>query len=576
MAINYPLRFIVQAVDKSTGSLARINARMAKLTEPIRVPLRKLSNAFTAFSQEAGLPDLVDRFKGVGGSVKSVAQEAESLGKKLAGVTLLAGGLAFGLIHSSVEAGDKLGEVSQRLGLTATAFAKYRFSAAQADVEDEQFISGMDRLNRSLGELHAGGGPLLGFLNKVSPTLARQVRGTKSTEEAVGLLTKSFTKVQDPARRAAFAAAVFGKGNAQMGQWLGQGTAALEAQGDRFLVLAGNQDEFARRSGDADNAMRETQVALLGLRNTAVAGFLPAVSAISTALADFLAKNREGLARWAENTGAAITAWVKGGGLERLGASLSRIATTIGALVDRLGGLEGVAKIVAVAMSAKLAVSVGGLIVSLGQLGGSLATVAIRLGSLLFGPVVAAIGTFVTALMAGTPVVGAFNAVLAANPIGLVILAIAALAGAVYLIYKNWGPISGFFSNIWQTVSDTTVQYWGAIRTFFSGLWDDITGFFTRAWERIKPIVDVMMKVAALSPIGLAVDAGKAAADWWQGRDQTGGGAAAALPSAAMAGGGGETRVVVDFNGMPRGARVTSAGGDAPVDLAVGYSMLGP
>jgi hypothetical protein len=578
MAIKYPLSLVVQVTDKATGSLAGINAKIGKLTQPIRVPLRRLGNSLTAFSKEAGLPVLVDRFKGVGSSVKSVAQEAESLGKKLAGVTLLAGGLAFGLIHSSVEAGDKLGEMSQRLGISANGFAQLRFAAEQSDVEQEQFTSGMDRLNRSLGEMRAGGGQLFQFLNKVSPTLARQVKAADSTSGAFYLLVRAFEKLEDPAKRAALAAVAFGKGNLQMGQFAGMGEGAIDALRKRFGDLAGDQELFAKRSGDSDNAMRESRVALEGLRNAAVTGFLPAVTTLSTALADFLAKNRQGLAAWAERTGAAITAWVEGGGLERLGATLSEIGSTIAMVVDKLGGFKGVALIVAGVMGAKLAVSVGGLIVSLGQLSVALALTIVRLGALAIGPIISAVSAFVgfvRIIYGAATAMGIFNLTLLANPITWVVLAVVALAGAVYLIYKNWGPISGFFKKVWGGISDGVVKAWGGIRDFFSGLWDDIVGFFRSAWEKIKPIVDVMMDVAKFtSPIGLAVEAGKSAGDWWQSRNQPSLGAAGALPAAA---GGGETRVVVDFNNVPKGVRVAAdPQGDAPLDLSLGYSMVTP
>ncbi|MFX7021237.1 phage tail tape measure protein, partial [Acinetobacter baumannii] len=39
------------------------------------------------------------------------------------------------------------------------------------------------------------------------------------------------------------------------------------------------------------------------------------------------------------------------------------------------------------------------------------------------------------------------------SPAGLIILGIiAAVAGAAYLIYKNWEPIKGFFVGTWNTV----------------------------------------------------------------------------------------------------------------------------
>ena len=41
-----------------------------------------------------------------------------------------------------------------------------------------------------------------------------------------------------------------------------------------------------------------------------------------------------------------------------------------------------------------------------------------------------------------------------ANPILLVIAAIALLAAGVYLIYRNWGAISAWFAGVWERIKD--------------------------------------------------------------------------------------------------------------------------
>src|SRR5690554_3470145 len=55
---------------------------------------------------------------------------------------------------------------------------------------------------------------------------------------------------------------------------------------------------------------------------------------------------------------------------------------------------------------------------------------------------------------------------LAANPIGL---AVAVIAGAVFLIIKYWEPISGFFRNLWNGVTELFGSAWQAIREAFAG-----------------------------------------------------------------------------------------------------------
>ena len=72
------------------------------------------------------------------------------------------------------------------------------------------------------------------------------------------------------------------------------------------------------------------------------------------------------------------------------------------------------------------------------------------------------------ALMAARGAMMLFNMAMAANPIGAVVAAVALLAGAAYLIYDNWGPISGWFSGQWE-----------AIRTVFTGFTAFLAGVFT-------------------------------------------------------------------------------------------------
>ncbi|MBF7687732.1 hypothetical protein [Acinetobacter rathckeae] len=77
--------------------------------------------------------------------------------------------------------------------------------------------------------------------------------------------------------------------------------------------------------------------------------------------------------------------------------------------------------------------------------------------------------------------------IMLANPI---ILAITVIAGAAYLIYKNWTPISKFFSNIWQKIS----------QLFNSGV-TAVAGFFTGLWTSIKDIFNSIDQVFVNNPI---------------------------------------------------------------------------
>ncbi|WP_406643538.1 phage tail tape measure protein [Pectobacterium brasiliense] len=73
------------------------------------------------------------------------------------------------------------------------------------------------------------------------------------------------------------------------------------------------------------------------------------------------------------------------------------------------------------------------------------------------------IGGILSRLVGG---IGAFGRMLLMNPIGL---AVTAIVGAVYLIYRYWEPISAFFKNLWSQVSQAFNAGWEALSNAVSG-----------------------------------------------------------------------------------------------------------
>ncbi len=143
------------------------------------------------------------------------------------------------------------------------------------------------------------------------------------------------------------------------------------------------------------------------------------------------------------------------------------------------------------------------------------------------------------ATMGASGAFGIFNAVLSANPIGLIVAAVAALtAGLVWFftqtetgqqiwssfvdwIKQAWQGIADFFVNLWSGISEgastlwdgvvsawtvyveTVKAVWGAIGQFFSDLWTGIQEFASTAWTTItttvmgivQPFIDGFMNI---------------------------------------------------------------------------------
>jgi hypothetical protein len=526
---DFPLTLTIKAVDNATSSLKSINTQLANM------PIFKIQKSLGNLSEGLGLPALGKSVLGVGSALSNVGSAASSLSLKLAG---LAGAAAFGFYHvvrGAVDAGDKLGEMSQRVGLSVDAFASLQYAAAQADIEQEAFNGSMDTFNKNLGMAKAGTGRFLAFLTKVSPTLAVQIRHTKNTQEAIDLMSKAFTRVTDPAKRAALATAAFS--DSQMGQFLGQGSEAIKEQQRRYLELAGSQEKFAAGAGELDNAMRETETAFLGLRSAASAELFPALTELARALSSIMAGNRGNLKKWATEAGAALTGWVKGGGLDRLGQTLKSIAETVATVVDRIGGLKGVAILTGAYLSSGFIGSIAQTAVALGRLGLDVLPVAVRGFLLLQGALEG-----VNLVMIG----------FAAAPF---VLAAVGIGAAAYQIYQNWQPLKEFFVDLWDSV----------ILSFRSG------------WSAVEPIIKAMAMVPGFGGLKLAGMAGDAFAGQTTFQDRLQrpdfqvrrpGAQAQRAPDKA--------HITIDVN-APAGTRARIApASTADVDMSLGHALGAP
>lgn len=585
MAIKYPLSLIVQAVDKATAPLRRINAQVQRMQRRFTAPFQRLGNRLAALGREAGFPRLQDGFKGVGSAVGNVGREVSALAKRLVATASIAGVALFAITRSAVDAGDAQAMMADRLKVSVDAYAQLSFAAAQADVSQEQFNTSMDQFNRRLGEAKAGTGSLAGLLKRVSPALLAQLKGAGGNEEAFRLMADAMSKLEDPGKRAALAAAAFGKSGTVMVGMLAEGNAKIDERRRRFLELAGSQEKFARGAGDLDNAMREASTAFLGLRSAALGELFPAFTELTKVLTELLAGNRGRLADWAREVGAAIGEWVKGGGVQRL--------------------VDGFKNFVAV--GEKVVGMIGGWPVLLGGL-----------ALVIAGPLLGALAGLVTA-------VATLGAAIGFTPIGWLIAGLAALVAGAVLLWRNFDAIRAVVGPVFAPLGQALKGLWAQLQRLWALLAPvlmPVLRFLGKVLGTVL-VAQVMMLGAALTGIAhlltriikgfantidMAVAAGKAIVEWFQAAWEkvkplvdllreafSEGGETAGAPrlltqpegarpilgaAGALAAGGlqeSSARVAVDFANLPRGARVTAdPKGTAALDLSMGYSMVTP
>jgi hypothetical protein len=227
--------------------------------------------------------------------------------------------------------------------------------------------------------------------------------------------------------------------------------------------------------------------------------------------------------------------------------------------------------------------------------------------------------------VAYTAVQTALNAAMAANPIGIIILAVMALVAAFIWLWNNvegfrnffigvwdaiqaaiaavtswftktWGQITAWFKSVWDAAINFVIGYftfwWNVLQTVISGIRSiitNVTSFFRDAWNNTVNVVTSIIQTlqgvfasvfnAIMVPINAVINAFKTVVDWikniidWLGRirvpdvfgaigDLFSAGARSASPAGMVATSAGVTA----FGGTARlsagaGARAVTGGG---------------
>lgn len=530
------LSIVIRAVDAATAKIKAINDRLDKVTKPFRDFKDQLGD----LREKSGLDDVIDGFKGVGSAIAGVLAKVAMIG----GVV----GVAVAGLFKLVDGFDELGDKAERIGVSVDFLASMRYAAERTGASVEDLDGGLASFSKNLGLARANSGPLVKFLSKVSPTLLKQLKATKTNEEAFNLLAGAMGKIEDPAKRAALAQKTLG--DAALAPLFAKGPKGVKELRDRYLELAGSQEGAAAEAGKVDDALKDFKATTDGVKAALVKGLAPALKVIVDQLSTWFKDNRARVAEWAAGLG------------KKLPAAFDTLVGAVRGAIDFIKPfVDSTTKLKAIALV---------------------------LAGVIVGPLVASIYTLGVALLT--------------TPVGWIVAGLAAIGLAAAALINDWGGVATFFGDMWETVTGgftwaktiiklavapiigfplAIASAWGGIKSFFGTLWDGVTAIFQKAADIIHGIVDKI--IAAIDYVTNKVKEfvnGNA-----EGRkmmlDMVGGGGLTPEQRDRFIKGSGNsttstsTAIKLDITGAPRGTRVTTdPKSTADVDLSVGYQLL--
>ncbi|WP_411839248.1 hypothetical protein [Paracoccus sp. ME4] len=402
-----------------------------------------------------GLDDAATGMRRLG---QDVQRMGAALSTRVTAPLVAAGAAAGAAFMASANSLADLQRQADLAGLSVQDFKEAALTVEDYGIQQDKLADILKDVNDRLGDFRAtGAGPMADFFETIAPKVGLTIESFEGLTSSQAL-SKYITALEDAnvsqAEMTFYLEAMASDATALIPAFRDGGAEiAATARRARELGLALDED-LIRSARDTQKDFRIVAGVLTTQFQQALIGLAPAISELVTALMPMM----EGL--------------IEGAG--RLAAFTARLAETSPETLSWGLGLTAAAAAI--------------------------------------GPFLAGVGMMIQGLVSVGGTLARVSALLLANPIGL---AVAAVAGAAVLIYRNWDDVGPWFGRLWDGVRrifggfgdfvagiftgdlsravDGLRTAWSGLRDYYQTLWDGIVGVFSWAWENgIKPVTDAL------------------------------------------------------------------------------------
>lgn len=402
-----------------------------KAIDRVSAPVGRMQSRVKRFAMNASASiRRLDRqmSKVTGGIIRGGAAVA-----KFGGAAAIAGATGLYLALDKVAASaDELAKRSRRLQFPIEEMQEWQFVAEQSGISADLFDNSLEKFTKRIGEARSGTGAMVTLLKKQNPELLQQITNTDNAAEALDIYLEAMRGTENQLDRTALATAAFGMKGARflnITEQSADAVAALRMEQRENGVITEKQAAAAEAYNDAVNSLKRS---LFGIMQQVLIPLMPVIT-----------ENVRAMREWA---------------VANKGLIQSKVAEYFAKIrdfaVDVWNNFETIVKWVK----------------------------RIGIAFAVFASINALLKTF-------TAVMTAVNVVMAANPVGLIVIGIAALIAAVSALIIYWDEFVDKF------VPEPLLEAWDGVKSFFSSLWGGITAEFDKAMSYITNVIDKVVGI---------------------------------------------------------------------------------
>lgn len=409
---------------------------------------------------------------------------------------LVAGGIAKGVQKIADETAtytDNLAKNARFLDMGISQLQGYHFAAERAGVSTQKMDKAFESVGKRVGELQKDTGSLYNFLEKRGDkALISQLKNAKNTDEAMKLLADKYKSLETQTAKAGFASKAFSKTNMEVAKVMEDGSEGLQEMIDRQQKYGPSVEASSKAAENYKDNQTNMNLALRSAKVMIGTELIPRISSVMEKTSEWIATNKDLIRTKIEEWVERFTKFVEGAVVagKAMGTTIYTLGSVTWGLVSAvLSVLRPIGQAVGLFSSGDKKAK--GWKDKLQLLGTVLGVVTAGIVAMNIAAKVAMVvqGSMRVATAAVTAAQWAWNAAMNANPIGLVITAVAALIGLVTAVTKKWDS-------------------WGAAVAVFMGPLGMVISLiksFQRNWEMIKEAFETKGIVGGLKAIGITI-----------------------------------------------------------------------
>lgn len=360
---------ILALQDKCSPQLSKI-AQNLGITEK---EAKKLHNEVSKLS------------KNIGNGLKNASL---ALGAGLAGATATIGTL----VNKSVEAGDRIDKMSQKIGMSRKAFQEWDYIMSQNGGSVDNLQMGFKSLVNQMNGVQKGSKESINAFRQLGVAVKDNNGKFRNQSDVFNDTVRALQKIQNPAQKAILANKLFGRSAVEMMPLLNQSASSIDAlrkkANDLGLVMGDDAVEASVKLKDTIDTVQRTFSAF---GNQIGAEFMPVVQQVADELINHMPQIKATLTPILHGLGNVVKFCIE---------HFTALSVIAGTVLTTIMAYQSITGVIAVIKTLHSAIKV----VSLAQ--------------------------------------GVWNALMLANPIGLIAVGIGTLIGAVALLALNWEKVT--------------------------------------------------------------------------------------------------------------------------------------